>query len=106
MKLIYFYLFRTSLIDFVYDRVDESHLATFIKSLRKNVDPHLKIRCQIALATLKCAIGKYAESVEDLERCVKSAQKRSLNYLEKAALRRLGYAYVSVWHSTIILYAI
>jgi hypothetical protein len=52
-------------------------------------------RCQIALGTLRAVSGKYEESAEDLERCVRSAQKRSIGYLEKAALRRLAYSYVS-----------
>ncbi|KAI6185184.1 hypothetical protein M3Y99_01950800 [Aphelenchoides fujianensis] len=87
-------LFRKSLLDFVHNRFDEAGLADRLKSLRKRVDPFLKIRCRMALGTLQCASGKHAEGVEQLEKCLKSAQKLELPLLEKAAERRLAYGYM------------
>ncbi|KAI6209354.1 hypothetical protein M3Y96_00212800 [Aphelenchoides besseyi] len=87
-------LLRKSLLDFVQDRFDESELHAFLKTLRKRVDPYLKIRFRMSLGTLKCANGNQPGGVEQLERCLKSAKKLNLLVLEKAARRRLSYAYM------------
>lgn len=82
------------MVDFVYDNYYEADLAHFLSSLHKCTDPHLKIRCRIALGNMRTIAGNIDEAIVQLERSVKSARKSKSDFLEAAALRRCAYAYI------------